>query len=631
MVIHYIWCKNFNHLKEKGINFSSKYFITFKHSIVDSFVKGVLTIKLNPNYIHNFFEKENVKDVTAIIGKNGSGKTTVLEYIKSHFPLGLEANVVSELAVYSLFNEDGEEIDLTVIHPSNWQIEFDDPMKLFEKKEKYSDDDTFRFNSKLGDADYIYYTYNLTFNEELLNWEGLKNISTSALLVEERRRAIEERWRHGDIEATDAFTNDLFYFSGNEIAKGLQLLISEYKKDIPFTPPNSLTISISTLDRTYFKKNQKAKNSDLNDKNVKTNDENKDVMECILELEKLKQNELVQSKRALDGIYISTLLNYLVTERKYSSFPPSHTFSYLKLDQNESVKDFVLRFFKEIKIIRYPTTTKLSEDVPKFFELVEKMIEEKQLIPRSIRNTNDFTYSLQITKESTEAFNLFLKLYLRVKGLTTFFDFRWRNLSTGEQSYLSFMSRFYHLKNHAIQHEDLKKNLIIMIDEGDVGYHPEWQRIFFKKTLDFLSSLFAGHNLQLIFTANAPFITSDLPKANVVFIEKKENGSVIIHDKENNKLETFGSNIHTLYSDAFYMNGALIGEFAKNKIDTIIQFLRNDEQKQPNEEYKKTIELIGEPILRRKLQSMWSEKYGPDEEMQMLLKRIEEIKKTKRQ
>jgi hypothetical protein len=192
------------------------------------------------------------------------------------------------------------------------------------------------------------------------------------------------------------------------------------------------------------------------------------------------------------------------------------------------------------------------------------------------------------------------------------------------------MSRFYHVKRHAIGHEDLKKNIVILIDEGDVGYHPEWQRSFFNKTIDYLSALFSDHNLQLVFTANAPFITSDLPKSNLVFIEKSDNGSITIHGKENNRSETFGSNVHTLFSDSFYMNGALIGDFAKKKIDAIIKFLNNGNNNSPDPNIKKTIQIIGEPILRRKLESMWIEKFGLDEEYEILKSRMEEILKNKK-
>ena len=42
----------------------------------------------------------------------------------------------------------------------------------------------------------------------------------------------------------------------------------------------------------------------------------------------------------------------------------------------------------------------------------------------------------------------------------------------------------------------------------------------------------------------------------------------------------------------------------------------------------KTI-IIGEPVLKRKLQEMWFEKFGVEEEIEELQRRIEELKKKK--
>ena len=38
-------------------------------------------------------------------------------------------------------------------------------------------------------------------------------------------------------------------------------------------------------------------------------------------------------------------------------------------------------------------------------------------------------------------------------------------------------------------------------------------------------------------------------------------------------IETFGANIHTLLSHGFFMKDGLMGEFAKDKIDTAIKYL----------------------------------------------------------
>ena len=50
---------------------------------------------------------------------------------------------------------------------------------------------------------------------------------------------------------------------------------------------------------------------------------------------------------------------------------------------------------------------------------------------------------------------------------------------------------------------------IIYIDEGDLYYHPEWQRQFMKSILDIVKLRKEECYLQLIVTSNSPYILSD--------------------------------------------------------------------------------------------------------------------------
>ena len=73
MELVYLWVKKYKNIKEQGFNFSPKFNC---HYDEDS---NELTIDENDDYIENFFgDKINV---TAIVGKNGSGKSSVFELI----------------------------------------------------------------------------------------------------------------------------------------------------------------------------------------------------------------------------------------------------------------------------------------------------------------------------------------------------------------------------------------------------------------------------------------------------------------------------------------------------------------------------------------------------------------------
>jgi|SRR5690554_3407452 len=272
----------------------------------------------------------------------------------------------------------------------------------------------------------------------------------------------------------------------------------------------------------------------------------------------------------------------------------------------------------ETQQARIPKLDNLSKIVPEFMNLTFELI-KRDII--KIQNESEAFFVLD--SDSDIEFKKFQDLYVAIRGLTSFIQFRWHSLSSGEQSYLSFMSRFYYLI-----HEEsirLKSKLVVLIDEGDVGYHPEWQRQFFKNTIEYLSTLFSDKKIQLIFTSNTPFLTSDLPSSNVLFVEKSKDGKSSFLDKQNHNSNTFAANIHTLFSDSFYMNGMLIGEYAKDKINEIIKYLNNRSEITRNESYKKIIDSIGETVLRKKLQDMWFEKFGLVEKLEILKRQVAEV------
>lgn len=615
MQIHYLWINKSHYLKDASINLSSRFI--FEMEILNAGEAGearALTIYENPDYIPDFFEKENVKNVTAIIGKNGAGKSSILKYIRHHLPNGVNSDFDDDIIAYEIEEENGTEFYL--LFPDHLGIVVYDKTTLF-KIQPFGDIPIVSLRySGFPRADFIHYSYFLEYNEDVTNYSGLLNISTTAYLTAARTRIIEENLDNKNIQAQLlAKTSDLQNLYLDEVARAIQFLGSDDSKKLPFDRPLELTVEINLDDQLYFE-NQKAKS---------------DIEEVLQSLYSQKKSDSKEA-RLIDNLLLAIFINFQIDERKYTDGRRIYN---LQIKEQESIRDYILRFFEEIgglkvkiekdevKITRFEL---LSKFVPEFIGFIEELIARKIVLITSQESTQ---FYLPLTDETEELFQKLRDYYLKIKGISTFFNFRWRSLSTGEQSYLSFMSRFYHIKH--FEHHDLEKNLVIMIDEGDACYHPEWQRRFFNITLDYLSRLFNEHSIQLIFAANTPFLSSDLPKSNVLFIEKTGKRTSIYHSKDNNRDQTFAANIHTLYSDSFYMDGILIGEFAKHKLDKIIKYLNNKKVRRRNEGYLKTIGLIGEPVLRRKLQDMWSEKFGLNEERLRLQERLDEINKLMRE
>lgn len=91
------------------------------------------------------------------------------------------------------------------------------------------------------------------------------------------------------------------------------------------------------------------------------------------------------------------------------------------------------------------------------------------------------------------------------------------------------------------------------------------------------------------------------------------------------ELKTFGANIHTLLSNGFFMSDGLMGEFAKNKINEAIDNLHGKSQSLLQKQIKSIIDTIGEPFLQIKLEQMYKEKFGLEDEIKELEKRQKEI------
>lgn len=173
---------------------------------------------------------------------------------------------------------------------------------------------------------------------------------------------------------------------------------------------------------------------------------------------------------------------------------------------------------------------------------------------------------------------------------------------------------------------------LIFIDEGELYYHPEWQRRYLTTLLAMIAKNDAGAKVQVILTTNSPFLISDVLKEDVMYLSESK--------KEFD--DTLGQNIHKLLKDNFFMDYT-IGEYSRELIEKIIGWLCSEDTKEKEQERdeKRRKELlqyftqtedegdaigllirqIGEPIYRKKLEAMldsWQKKQKRSEKQQIL-------------
>jgi len=137
-------------------------------------------------------------------------------------------------------------------------------------------------------------------------------------------------------------------------------------------------------------------------------------------------------------------------------------------------------------------------------------------------------------------------------------DISFFGLSHGERSILLSNALLYESAM-----DKTSQDILICLDEPDLSLHPEWQKKYINELIKMFSQ--TTKNFHFLITSHSPFILSDIPKENVIFLKNGKQDKTVT-------IDTFGANIHTLLSHGFFMNDGLMGEFAKGKINEILNF-----------------------------------------------------------
>lgn len=212
-------------------------------------------------------------------------------------------------------------------------------------------------------------------------------------------------------------------------------------------------------------------------------------------------------------------------------------------------------------------------------------------------------------------------------------------LSSGEkQKIYAISSIIYHLQNiesiHRSESEYIKYSYVnIILDEIELYFHPDMQRTFIYDLLEAIQNK-SGFNhiagLNIVMVTHSPFILSDVLKSNIMYLKDK-NDTENIRDIG----ETFGANIHTLLDNSFFMENGLMGEYAKEKIKLVLEKLntfRKDQgklDKIDKDEIKQIISNIGEPFLKQKLFDMYFSIFDENNNAIAMLEREKNILEEK--
>ncbi len=586
MELKYIWIEDYKNLKKIGLNFnhSGNDNFEFKNGELKIFETNIKTPK-------DFFS-DSILGVTGIVGKNGSGKTNLAEFINYNL-----AHVTDTALSFSEANNKG------IIVLGKWMFihksfEIKNKQELLDKGFKINYYEKAPFDLGRGDAiwdsmeknRYIYYNPSFDFRP-IPNGGNLSNISTGYLLYNDLYKSTRHFTEDGQSRnKTDSL--DAHYI--NEKIRESNFILSypdEIERLVGQTPIN-ITISID-----HYKNNRLLNTSHESPEEIKKYPKKKLKHQNQIDLNQLEREilsllNLAQykvDKPEITGYDVYEIpIDYQKTQFKKIFF--IQLFNILLIDIDFPSKVFEKFIFSNtinsIDESLSISINKLSEFLDELIEFGRWGIKKDKLrqeyyygeIDASEINIHNLFKNLKIsldTEKKKSILNEIISITNKITKNRLHFHYSfYHEMSSGQNNLISFFSRLLWAKQNIESRENTigatkSERIILFIDEGELTFHPEWQRRYFKEVISFLKKIFTNRKVQLLISTHSPFVLSDLPKQNVIFLEKDVKGNAVISTliKEN----TFGANIHDLLSSSFFMESTM-GEFASDRIKEIVNF-----------------------------------------------------------
>ena len=496
MELVYLWVKNYKNIHEQGFNFSSRFSCDYNEKTNE------LTIEENDEYIPDFFGK-NI-NVTAIVGKNGSGKSSVLECLSDNPKF--------------------------IITFENDEFQVSEDIEVLNKTR-------YKYTKKVVNLDCIYipssdYLYNNidSFYEE----KDIRKTTVSYFF----ENSHENIWQSRDETTLRQF--NMFFTSRKHSLKKIIF-------------PKNIILSFGVFgfafsDYSYEKEIDAFSLSEYAYLLAYLH-----VLEQYSVFKELNDSLFTNKGKSIRELFLES--KYLIEDREI-------------LKKYEELKDYCSSFDNCSDIFIYKKDKLDGALESRFFKVPIKYFTKEVLL--FLNYVDNEVNNCQFTWDT--------------------------KFSSGEIAFINLLaSIFYELQNG---------KLLLYIDEGESFLHPNWQKKYISYIVQFIKDNFPNRKIHLILTSHSPFFLSDIPKQNIIFLDKDEdeNCQVLKHNEVLEKKQTFGQNIHTLLSDSFFMEDGLIGEFAKSKINEIKKLYQLTQNKniQKRLENQKIKELAKKAFNRRK-------------------------------
>lgn len=609
MKIVYSYIANFPPFKKSEMNFVSDYRCNLNGE--------TLIIRYSEVLPKGFYSPDEKLCVSAVVGPNGSGKTSFVRFLaslmypvqKQDFVLVLEAK--GDIIVY--YNLNGGNIKVEGVGCVVKAV-----MNRYEVND-FMHDISNCFNV-------VYYSphYSLSTPFRFSN-DGFVNLSTTYLLnnamdgVPRQNRSVsssvfiaEEFYRLARFyEARKATIPDVSGEAPNGIVfvpdtQTLSLIYSHYadalnKEKIRIEETRK---GIAVWERTLTDTEMSRINAMVSFFEFDFQDAFMSVFQCFVALiwqKKIYKDKLFQ-ERGYGCLLYDFCVSLIDSNRKDKRAIRRKVINFLKLNKPEQIGQLECLNEKAIQI-------KSKNPLLDFFEILSGLASRESGVGEIYLQMpwNILLGKLEFVKE----------LYRHTTAIGPFVELRFDPpMSSGQYNLHSFYARLYEYftdiretvagyngsdfsREFALH---MESGWVVILDEVEVTLHPEWQRTIVSDVLSVFKEFFKGFNVHFIFTTHSPMILSDIPKGNVVFLDKMH--SVIDGNRGTN---TFGANIFDLLRQSFSMGSGALGKFAYDKIQHLLTKVADIDNSVTHEpikakmfsaDDKKCIRLIGDRLIR---------------------------------
>ena len=572
--ICYIYVYDYQCLHNVDITFDHRYNYSYDPD------KALLSISAPTKKLPEHFWGNGIWSLTSIVGNNGAGKTTVNRFLLEAVVDGLPSNDLYGVIVYDnngalqVFHNSKKENKSIKVNKSE-----DVPNKIVLENNGV--------NHLQGIETFFYQGH---FSAEFSSSDlcttvdaGLYNASEGCLIFKD----FEKYANATDLYLTGPISSYWVSHISQKHQRICRLLINDElrSKITQFHFPQYIMLSPNRGGQNHLKFHPIVPK------------ETKEKLKGMLE--PLPIRDIVPTKEELIGMFVHFNLLNAIADNKISSRGPEllkqwretvdnsqevlpQFQSFVLSLQNETIKQYLQTIYDVLSFVfelaQYNKNGSFYIDAFKEKDKVEKLLEANILDTFYI--TSRF-FDMHYSHNCSMSYN---------------------QLSSGEEICLNLYALLYDaIKIRPKKFASTNSPRLIILDEAEIGFHPEWQRSFINTLLDFLNSLkvTGGHDYQIVITSHSPILLSDIPSCCCNFLKRIDDDKTI--NLRGKTEETFASNVFEIYRNSFFLEEGMIGKYAETKLIALENKCKNGDLSAEEE-----IRLIGDQHLQQYFVSLFA-------------------------